>query len=196
MIPALLGISGIVRRLSDRVTDARAAALDLLTSTRAGYIDTTKASTDTLLARLTSTRAAAIDTTEANAATVASRLTAARATGLDTTAANTTTLAARLTDARAGYLDRLNTGVYASVKSIQSGSINASPATGTGIDIRYVNITISAVASVDKAVVIGNGGHGDIATTWRLTSSTNLRASTPGATVTTISGAWTVVEFY
>ena len=98
-------------------------------------------------------------------------------------------------------------GLFASggVKSIQEGFTSGATSTSTGEDIRYVDITISAVV-VAKCVVEFIGGAGTSAAaaltpasnyicTARLTGTTTLRIATTN-TVTTIAGRWRVVEAF
>lgn len=104
------------------------------------------------------------------------------------------------------------------VKSVQTGYVvTASPASGSAEDTRYVDVTISSVNTA-KSVVRFDGGATNVSTTGlafarhkadmsstegafvctaRLTSATNLRASSPfniGA-FGVIAGRWTVVEY-
>jgi hypothetical protein len=97
------------------------------------------------------------------------------------------------------------------VKSIQTGFVRVTPLTaGTGEDVNFINVTISAVTAAkctvqfDGAADLGGAGYLSGASdlsfvpTARLTSSTNLRiamrSGTSGTTYT-ISGRWTVVEY-
>lgn len=91
----------------------------------------------------------------------------------------------------------------AGIKSIQENFASAAPSTSTGEDIRYIDVTISAVV-VAKCVVEFIGGAGSNAgtalapatnqiCTSRLTSTTNLRIATTAA-ATNITGRWRVVE--
>jgi hypothetical protein len=100
------------------------------------------------------------------------------------------------------------------IQSIQTGYVsNSSLTASTGEDIKYTDVTISAVSSITKCFVLfeGGGGQNVFASTSeyfsssqqskkvvaRLTSTTNLRLAMPGAETanTNISGRWQVVEF-
>ena len=133
----------------------------------------------------------------------------------------------RLTATRAGYLDNLSAGAVAQaatavsnatwtngraalldgiiqtsiIQSIQTGWQPYTGGTaGTGEDIIYTDITISAV-TVAKCFVIVQGNVIDPSSvgwpaTGRLTSTTNLRIGSSRANANGIAGArWYVVEF-
>ena len=136
----------------------------------------------TVLDRLTSTRAANLDNLDAAISTRAP--------------ASTALSTAQWTNTRAGLLDGIiQTSIIA---SIQTGYVSAAGTAGTGEDAKYVDITITAVASVSKCVVLINGslpaGYQATSCTARLTSTTNVRVSVPDGTASP-RGRWTVIEF-
>lgn len=139
-----------------------------------------------LMADYTTARAAKIDLLDSAVSTRAPASTAL--SNLDYTAA------------RAAKLDAvILTSVIA---SYQSGYVGAAPATGgTGQDARYIDVAIAAVASTAKCVILVNGYHDDgtgngPTAMARLTSTTNLRISTPqGGAGGAIYARWQVVEF-
>lgn len=104
------------------------------------------------------------------------------------------------TNARAAYLDMLASGgIPGIVKSIQTGYLNAVGTGGSGEDVRYTDVSISAVGSMSKCVVsvtpgrIGVSGT-DTTLTARLTSASSVRVSnSSGASQI---GRWWVVEYF
>lgn len=98
------------------------------------------------------------------------------------------------------------------VASLQTGYVGTNTvSTSTGEDLRFVDVTISAVSNVNKCFInfmgvsaqggaaSGNyyppsGANGTAAITARLTSTTNLRLSCAVA-MTGISGRWLVLEY-
>lgn len=97
------------------------------------------------------------------------------------------------------------------IKSIQTGYVSSSSlSTGTGEDLRYLDVTISAVTTAKSFVMFVGGAAASIAyavkeygdgikiakVTLRLTSSTNLRISIPSHDgESLVAGRWTVVEY-
>lgn len=167
------------------------------TTTRAGYVD-----------NLNGLVASRLDTT------VSSR---SSATDLATVDTNVDTLVARLTAARALNLDNLNATISSrlstAVRYITSGFADSTPAsTGSGMDLRYINLTVSGITNYAKCIVTGVFGAGNTqsfdvtmaksgSTTsylaWgRLTSNTNLRVSCAAGLAYYISALYTIVEFY
>jgi hypothetical protein len=97
-----------------------------------------------------------------------------------------------------------------SVASYQTGFVSSATSTDSGEDLRYVDITISAIDVTKTLVMIQGGaaetdltarrkataGTASVATyelTGRLTSPTNLRISAPSGAV--IAGRWQVLEY-
>lgn len=113
------------------------------------------------------------------------------------------TLLARLTSGRADNLDNLDAALSTlpgRVKSIQTGySGGGGLSTGTGEDAKYADITVSSV-DTSKSVVFGfghtRGAANEYSVFAKLTSSTNLRLSTPTTTASELYCRWTVVEYY
>lgn len=143
-----------------------------------------------LLDRLTSTRAAALD-----------EVTAARMARLDATVASRQSEASAASRFATLEAD-IAALVSGRVKSIQTGYFGGSAlSSGAAEDTRYMDVSITAVDAA-KSVALVNGisggvnyGTGSGLVTARLTSSTNVRLSTP-ANVSFIYARWTVVEFY
>jgi len=88
------------------------------------------------------------------------------------------------------------------IRSIQKGTVvDATTTAGSGIDLQYRDIAITAVADINKCVCLIGGNvtlsaSRDMAIqpSARLTSTTNLRVSTPDA-LWVCAYQWTVVEF-
>lgn len=150
----------------------------------------------TLLDRLTATRAALLDNLNA---TVSSR--APAATALSN---------AVWTDARAGKIDL----IAPALRSLQGGYLNSTTLnSGSGEDVRFVDVTISAVDTAKSLCLFeGGGGTGtgsgaEGASRWksgstgvqgltvRLINSTTLRVSSVSTFPERFNGRWTVVEF-
>lgn len=134
-------------------------------------------------------------------ANVSTRATPAQivAAGLDA-AVSSRASAANYTAARAGYLDNLNTGQIPVRKAPQEGYVaTGTLSVGGGEDLRYKDVTISAV-NVARAVVRISGlvtfadYQGADMLTARITSPTNLRISIPRADVSAINVRWVVEE--
>lgn len=152
----------------------------------------------TLLDRLTATRAANLDKLDADISTRA--------------AASTALSNAVWTNTRAGRLDAsvLVNGV---IKSIQTHAVVGATGlqTGTGEDLRYKDVTISAVDTT-RALIILHGGGADYLVSngttnvptyqpvlLRFTSSTTVRLSAPhqsASSANRIDARFTVVEFW
>lgn len=95
------------------------------------------------------------------------------------------------------------------VKSIQSGFISStSLSTGTGEDVKHVNVTVSAVDPAKSLVLFSggfagaidgaqqtSGGSSAFSATQRLTSATNLRVSVASSFPTALVGRWTILEY-
>ncbi len=96
-----------------------------------------------------------------------------------------------------------------SIKSLQTGFVNTAASSGTGEDVKFVDITINNV-DINKCIIFFDGGCGgtdkqafyksgsteSYLCTTRLTNNTNLRI----ATIVTyssnvIAGRWSVIEF-
>lgn len=108
----------------------------------------------------------------------------------------------------ANAFELIDAGGGSVIQSIQTGYVSGANTTGTGEDLRYIDVTISAV-TIAKCVLEAVGGSasnegnsffrgGATAATElspRLTSTTNLRLSSSSAGGANISGRWTVVEY-
>lgn len=145
-----------------------------------------------LLNRLTTSRAGNLDNLNA---TISSR--AAASTAMDKNV---------WTDAKAGFID---VSIASRAKAnAQTGYVSTtSVSTSTGEDIRYVDVTITAVSAVAKCIVIFDGASGAslaaaqsisgsadaYRVTARLTSTTNLRLAMPHADAA-IVGRWQVID--
>lgn len=177
---------GTLARLDTDYTTTRAGYIDLLNGLVASRLDTTISS------RASSTALATVDT---NVDTLIARLTAARATNLDNLNA---TISSRLSTA---------------VRYETSGYADSTPAsTGSGMDLRYIDLTVSGITSYTKCIVTGVFGGGNTQSfdvtmaksgstasylAWgRLTSNTNLRVSSASSLANYISALFTIVEFY
>lgn len=145
----------------------------------------------TLLDRLTAGRAANLDNLNA---TISSR--APASTALSNTV---------WTDGLASNLAQ--PGLLGSVKSVQTGFVSSSSlSAGSGEDLQFVNVTISAVTT-GKCIVsfVGGAGTSVPSAVWpandgyyvtaRLTSSTQLRLSC-ARSASNLVGRWQVIEFY
>lgn len=165
----LLGVPGSLKTLKDRLTSGRASNLDEITATRMARVD----------------------------ATISSRATQ---TSVNTVDGNVNTLVSRLTSGRASNLDDLDAPVSgiptANIKAHQSGFFeDSSPTSGTGLDDYYIDIAVSPSMTPDNTIIEVRGGNSDSANsawgkaegssgrtselTGRLTSSSNLRISSP-----------------
>lgn len=100
----------------------------------------------TLIDRLTSTRAGNLDNLDAAITTRAPSATALSS--------------ATWTGTKAGYLDAaISSRLDAAVVSAQSGKVDTNTlSAGTADEFRYVDVTLSAVASVAKCLVVVVGG--------------------------------------
>lgn len=83
------------------------------------------------------------------------------------------------------------------IASIQTGYVANSGTTGATEDDRYLDVAITAVSATNKCLVIVQGYDSNsdnviLIATGRLTSTTNLRLTSPG---TTVRGRWYVIEF-
>ena len=86
------------------------------------------------------------------------------------------------------------------IKSIQTDVFYATTGTeaGTGEDDRYKDITITSVNTAKSVVMIQpiiDPTYGQLATTARLTSATNLRISNSKSASNYIGARWTVIEY-
>jgi hypothetical protein len=142
--------------------------------------------------------------------TLTDRLSSGRATALDNLDAAITTRAAASTalsnatwtNTKAGYLDAAISSIAAgAIQSIQTGFANqVMVAVSSGEDLRYIDITISAVAATNKCFVFLQAPWtNEDSTGWyvygRLTSTTNLRCGSPVSGYVRMSGRWWVIEF-
>jgi hypothetical protein len=118
-----------------------------------------------------------------------------------------------LTYASGAWTAAAPSGGGGGVNSIQDGYINTSSlTTGTGQDLRYVDVTISSVVVANSVVTFQGSGSTNASRVPdyfsntaisqpiaipRLTSSTNLRISCPTSTApaAAIAGQWVVVEY-
>lgn len=136
---------------------------------------------------------------------VTNRLTSARAGYLDRLDAAVTTRAAAsgaLSDAvwtnvKAGYLDMAISAVPSGIVGVQTGYVSSgSPSSGATEDTQYIDTTITAVANVNKCLVIVQVAAGSSSSnfTARLTSTTNVRVSCASASAT-MRARFYVVEF-
>jgi len=94
------------------------------------------------------------------------------------------------------------------LKSFQTGYVSTTTlTTGTGEDVRYVDVTVSSVdttkcfavfeggfSSSTNNSMVKSGGNTAFDATVRLTSSTNLRISTNYADAAVV-GRWKILEF-
>lgn len=107
-----------------------------------------------------------------------------------------------LPDSRLANLDAsISSRLSSAGKTVQSGVVSSPVWVAGGLTGKYVDVTIAAVASVDRAIVIvepvyvNPGTAGEIGGTGYLTSTTNIRIEGP----TNASGficRWKVVELY
>lgn len=226
----LAGVPGRLKTLIDRLTAARAANLDSIDATISSRAP---ANTALSTATWTGTRAANLDSIDAAVSTrmpgttthrdridvaISTRMpgTATHRDRIDTTVssrapASTALSTATWPNALAAALTAATEGGSV-VKSVQSGYVSAAAAAGSGEDVRYLDVPISAV-DASKCLVLFVGGASDSTSNAvvkssttiarvveclpRLTSSTNLRIAQPGWGIGTvyITGRWTVIEF-
>lgn len=167
-----------------------------------------KTKTDTITSNLfTATHASRID------ANISSRQASWGATSTHADRIDASISSRALETTAQAIKDLLSAGALSgNVKSIQSGQLlGASVYSGTGIDLSYVDITISPV-NISKCVIFSEIGFGTnhlIAGTVsgnnsnstynglaRLISSTKLRIHNSCADSANAHGSWTVVEYY
>ena len=92
---------------------------------------------------------------------------------------------------------------FSVIKSIQTGYVDSATSNGSGEDVKYLDVTVSAVTVANCACFFYGGASSSAAyamgyqagyiTTPRLTSTTNLRLGAQSGTQ--IVGRWYVVEY-
>ncbi len=179
-----------VKQLWDRLPAARADKLDNLDTTVSSRLDSVDSRLNNLNAAISSriaTNDARLDDLDA---TVSSRI-ASNDAKLDNLDANITGIIAT-NDARLNHLDLDISDLVPTVKNIQTGYTDPTESSGSGEDVKYIDITITAVSDITKCFVLIQRVSSTVGLTGRLINTTTLRIST---TSSVVRGRWIVLEF-
>ena len=124
---------------------------------------------------------------------------------------DTAALDSRLNATWAGRLNTtISSRLSSAVRAVHNGhNAGNTTSTGTGIDTRYLDVTVN-VTNYTKCLVTGVFGGGSTAASWTLATSggttyvafgrminnSTMRISSVSSSATYIGGQWSVVEFY